>query len=77
MARAKVSDLPHFKYHPSPLSTGSIVESDAVCECCDQARGFMYNGSVYCREEVARIKDDRVCFRCRVCGKLGKYHDFD
>jgi uncharacterized protein CbrC (UPF0167 family) len=142
----KVSELPQFKYHPSPLSTGAIEDSDAVCECCGRARGFVYRGPVYCeaevhdvcpwciadgaahakwgaeftdgaavggygkwcgvpeevRQEVARrtpgfstiqearwwthcgdaaefvgLDDDRVCFRCRVCGKRASYRDFD
>lgn len=143
---ARVSELPVFKYHPSPLSTGSIEDSDAVCECCGLRRGFIYRGPIYCIEEVADIcpwciadgsahtkwaakftdsggiggygrwcqvsreiveeithrtpgfsayqsarwwthcgdaaefvgvEDDRVCFRCRVCGKTGSYRDLD
>jgi uncharacterized protein CbrC (UPF0167 family) len=146
MAKAKYSELPKFKYHPSPLSTGSIEDSEAICECCGQARGYMYRGPIYCaaavrnvcpwciadgsahakwdaeftdsasignwgrcceisseiRREVAYrtpgfsaiqqarwwthcgdaaeflgMDDDRVCFRCRVCGKRGSYRDFD
>jgi uncharacterized protein len=39
--------LPTFKYHPDPIETGSIVESDAKCECCGQVRGYIYTGPVY------------------------------
>jgi uncharacterized protein CbrC (UPF0167 family) len=39
--------LPTFKYHPEPLSTGSVVESDTECACCGKARGFVYTGPVY------------------------------
>jgi uncharacterized protein CbrC (UPF0167 family) len=143
---AFVSELPVFKYHPSPLSTGSIESSDAVCACCGTARGFIYHGPVYAVEEITKvcpwcivdgsahekwdaefvdsagvggygkwcevpievieevayrtpglsaiqqerwwthcgdaaeflgIDDDRVRFRCRVCGKQGSYRDFD
>ena len=146
LSMAKASELPFFKYHPSPLSTGAIRELDAVCRCCDKARGFMYCGPVYCVEEVTDVcpwciadgsahakwdaeftdsagvggygkwcgvpcevvdevayrtpgfstiqqarwwthcgdaaeflcvEDDRVQFRCRVCGKRGSYRDFD
>jgi uncharacterized protein len=41
MAKAKFSDLPVFKYHPSPFSSGALEESDAACECCGLARGFL------------------------------------
>jgi uncharacterized protein CbrC (UPF0167 family) len=39
--------LPHFRYHPDPLGTGSVEESAATCECCGLARGFAYAGPVY------------------------------
>jgi uncharacterized protein CbrC (UPF0167 family) len=146
MVKAKVSDLPQFKYHPNPLHTGAIEDSEANCECCGQARGFIYRGHIYsvakveqvcpwciadgsvhakwdaeftdsaaiggwgsCSEvprevweevayrtpgfaalqearwwthcgdaaEFLGIEDDRVRFRCRVCGKRGSYRDFD
>jgi uncharacterized protein CbrC (UPF0167 family) len=146
MGRAKVAELPRFRYHPSPLSTGAVEDSDATCECCGLARGFMYRGPTYSgvrvehvcpwciadgsahakwdaeftdsaavggwgrwcdvppevREEVAfrtpgfctiqearwwthcgdaaeflGVEDDRVRFRCRVCGKRGSYRDLD
>jgi uncharacterized protein len=48
-------DLPQFKYHPDPLKTGSIVASDAVCEVCGQARGFLYGGPIYCESEPAAV----------------------
>ena len=40
-------DLPSFRYHPDPVATGSVVPSDATCECCGRARGFVYNGPTY------------------------------
>jgi uncharacterized protein len=39
--------LPSFRYHPDPLGTGVVVESDAGCLACGQARGFIYRGPVY------------------------------
>jgi uncharacterized protein CbrC (UPF0167 family) len=43
--------LPEFKYHPDPVATGSVVASDLECECCGQARGYIYTGPVYAEEE--------------------------
>lgn len=43
--------LPTFKYHPDPLTTGSIVTSDAECVCCNEQRGYIYTGPVYAEEE--------------------------
>jgi len=47
--------LPIFKYHPDPLATGAVKRSDVVCECCGQARGFVYTSHLYCAEEVEAI----------------------
>ena len=48
--------LPSFRYHPDPIAdpiaTGSVVPSDTVCRCCGQACGYIYKGSVYCREPL-------------------------
>lgn len=53
-------ELPKFKYHPEPLRTGSLVQSDAVCVCCEKARGFIYTGPVYSEEEY----DESICPWC-------------
>ncbi|MFJ1298458.1 CbrC family protein [Pseudomonadota bacterium AL_CKDN230030165-1A_HGKHYDSX7] len=53
-------DLPTFRYHPNPLSTGSVVESDNECVCCGQARGFVYAGPVYAEDEY----DECICPWC-------------
>jgi uncharacterized protein len=47
--------LPAFKYHPDPVATGSVITSDAVCECCGSARGFIYSGPVCGEVELERI----------------------
>jgi uncharacterized protein len=52
-------ELPQFKYHPDPVSTGSIVASDGTCEVCGQARGFVYTGPIYCKS-----KPEAVCPWC-------------
>lgn len=48
-------ELPKFKYHPNPLATGAIAESNQVCECCQEARGYIYKASFYSTEEVESI----------------------
>ena len=52
--------LPEFKYHPSPLTTGSIEKSDGVCRSCEQARGYIYTGPCYAEEEL----DNDLCPWC-------------
>ena len=47
--------LPFFKYHPDPLATGAIIESELSCECCGETRGYIYTASVYSEEEVTDI----------------------
>lgn len=39
--------LPTFRYHPDPVATGEVQASDAVCPCCERARGFLYSGPMY------------------------------
>jgi uncharacterized protein len=45
--------LPGFRYHPNPIATGSVKPSEVACACCGQARGFIYEGSVYGGARVA------------------------
>ena len=47
--------LPKFKYHPDPIPTGAIKVSKEICECCNQARGYMYASSIYAKEEIEFI----------------------
>ncbi|WP_461535314.1 CbrC family protein [Spongorhabdus nitratireducens] len=63
--------LPKFKYHPDPLQTGSVIESEIECECCEKARGYIYTGPVYAEEEL----DDCICPWCIASGKA--YEMFD
>lgn len=58
--------LPHFKYHPDPVATGSVEESDEECACCEKARGFLYTGPVF--------GDDDGPF-CPWCIADGSAHD--
>jgi uncharacterized protein CbrC (UPF0167 family) len=52
--------LPAFKYHPDPVGTGNVVESDEECLCCGQARGYIYTGPVYALDEL----DEQICPWC-------------
>lgn len=52
--------LPSFKYHLDPLSTGSITESESICECCEESRGYIYTGPVYAEVELV----DAICPWC-------------
>jgi len=70
--------LPKFKYHPDPLKTGSVEESDALCECCGEAKGYIYVGPVFSEEELA----DCICPWCIASGKAhdkfdAEFTDFD
>ena len=54
------NDYPKFKYHRSPISSGSIVDSDVTCVCCNTARGFIYTGPVYATKDLR----DSICPWC-------------
>jgi uncharacterized protein CbrC (UPF0167 family) len=53
-------NLPEYRYHPDPISTGSIVESSATCRSCGEPRGYIYTGPVYAEEELV----DCICPWC-------------
>jgi len=63
--------LPNFKYHPDPIKTGSIEESDTICECCGESRGYIYTGPVFSEEEL----DDCICPWCIANGDAHKEFD--
>lgn len=44
--------LPTFRYHPDPVTTGSLTTSDRACRCCGRKRGYIYTGPVYAEEEL-------------------------
>jgi uncharacterized protein CbrC (UPF0167 family) len=64
-------NLPVFRYHPDPIASGSIVASDAQCLCCNQQRGFIYAGPVYCEAEL----DEALCPRCIADGSAHEKFD--
>lgn len=64
-------NLPVFRYHPDPLSTGSVVESPAKCLCCRQKRGYIYAASVYAEKEL----EDALCPWCIADGSAHSKFD--
>ncbi|MFL5382629.1 MAG: CbrC family protein [Longimicrobiaceae bacterium] len=63
--------LPHFKYHPDPIATGSIEPSDTVCVSCGRARGYIYTGPVHATEEL----DGSLCPWCIADGSAAERFD--
>lgn len=63
--------LPKFRYHPDPLSTGSVVPGSAVCDCCGEARGFEYASSLY----TAHKPKPKICPWCIESGEAAKKFD--
>jgi len=61
-------ELPKFKYHSDPLQSGSIIESDEMCLCCGDARGYVYGGLPYSEEEL----EDSICPWCIASGEAHK-----
>ena len=71
-------DLPHFRYHPDPLRSGSVTVSDKKCVCCGNQTGYLYTGPVYSRKEL----DDSLCPTCISDGSAHKkyratFHDLE
>ena len=65
--------LPVFRYHPDPVGTGSIVESDGTCLACGRRRGFLYAGPVYAADDL----DDALCPWCIADGRAAAAFDAD
>jgi uncharacterized protein CbrC (UPF0167 family) len=63
--------LPSFKYHPDPIATGSIKQSDTACECCGQQRGYIYVGPVFSVEELSEC----ICPWCIADGSAHEKFD--
>ena len=63
--------LPAFKYHPDPLSSGSVVPSPGSCSCCGKARGHVYAGPVYADIEL----EDALCPWCIADGSAHRRFD--
>ena len=64
-------NLPVFKYHPAPLSTGSLGQRTVPCICCGEAREYIYTGPVYSRFEL----DEVICPWCIESGLAHEKYD--
>jgi len=53
-------NLPAFKYHRSPIQSGSVEESDKQCQCCGKVRGYIYAGPAYSEQDL----DESICPWC-------------
>ena len=63
--------LPHFAYHPDPVRTGVLEESDTTCRACRRARGWIYTGPVYATDELDRA----FCPWCIADGSAARAFD--
>ncbi|MCY1400863.1 hypothetical protein D9M71_159670 [compost metagenome] len=67
------AELPVFKYFPA--LPGYISESESVCCCCSEKRGYIYDGGIYSRQDVG----DGICPWCIADGSAacrfdGSFH---
>ena len=63
--------LPTFRYHPDPIASGSVIESDEQCLSCRQRRGHVCTAPVYAEPEL----DDAICPWCIADGSAHKNFD--
>lgn len=61
MKPSKPIVLPVFKYHPDPVSTGSVREDSGQCACCGKERGFIYAAPVYAEADLT----EQICSTLR------------
>ncbi len=62
-----MEQLPQFRYHPDPLRTGMIRQSEQQCAVCEQSRGYIYTGSVYSIKAI-----EHVCPWCIASGEAAR-----
>src|SRR5215475_2947697 len=63
--------LPQFRYHPDPVSTGSVVAEPVECVCCGERRSHVYAGPVYAVDELVR----ELCPWCIASGRAATMFD--
>lgn len=66
-----LQSLPHFIYHPDPLSTGAFVEGEAkLCPSCGKESNIYYNLMPYCIDNIKNL-----CPFCIANGLAAKKFD--
>jgi uncharacterized protein len=60
--------LPQFRYHPNPISSGAIETSTELCICCGRSRGFMYVARVNCEMNLTH----KLCPWCIADGSASE-----
>ena len=63
--------LPEFKYHPDPIASGSVIESENKCKVCKKARGYIYQGPAYCEDDL----EEAICPWCIADGSAHEKFD--
>ena len=63
--------LPLFRYHPDPVSTGSIAAGELDCVCCGVRRSYVYAGPVYSVHALHRA----LCPWCIADGRAAAMFD--
>ena len=64
------AEIPYFRFHPDPLSTGVIEERSTRCPVCDLERPLVYVGPFYSVEEL-----EGICPWCIADGTAAARHD--
>jgi uncharacterized protein CbrC (UPF0167 family) len=57
-----VPPVPHFRYHPDPVATGSAVAGRYTCEVCREVTGLRYDGPIDGQDV------DALCLSCIASG---------
>lgn len=60
--------LPHFRYHPDPVASGSVIPSTAECILCEQPRGHIYQGPLYTQS----TRSEPICPWCIADGSANR-----
>ncbi|MBF0659845.1 CbrC family protein [Psychrobacter sp. NG25] len=47
--------LPIFKYHPDPIATGAIEQTEENCECCGKSAGFRATSTIFSVHDIQTI----------------------
>jgi uncharacterized protein CbrC (UPF0167 family) len=71
MMGSMAAALPTFRYHPDPVSTGSVEESPEECVRCGRERGYIYSGPVYAEDDY----EDSICPWCIADGSAADEFD--